>query len=300
MECIVTSKEYTHKERQDTIKRLCEKYEFLTPFSIGKSCQGKEITALKIGKSDSYALITGATHGSERITATVLLMFIEQLCRAFENNGSIEGLNVRRGMRGRGLIIVPCVNPDGCDISLLGAKSCGDKAQYLGNLCRNNFKKWNANFRGVDINHNFDAGWEDLRKKEISLGIVGPAPTRFGGYKPHSEPETTALVNLCRTVPVRHAVALHSQGEVIYWTYGDTKPPRSQKMAEIMATTSGYALDVPISIASAGGFKDWFIKEFNRPGFTVEIGKGENPLPCKDAFILYKRIRELLILTAIM
>lgn len=300
MNAIITSREYTYRERQDCIKRLCQKYKFLTSFTIGKSCMGKEITALKIGKSDSYALITGATHGSERITATVLLMFIEQLCRAFVNNGSIEGLNVRRGMRGRGLIIVPCVNPDGCDISLLGAKACGEKAQYIGNLCRNNFKKWNANFRGVDINHNFDADWEELRKKEISLGVVAPGPTRFGGYKPHSEPETLALVNLCRTVSIRHTVALHSQGEVIYWTFGDQKPPRSQKMAEIMATTSGYALDVPISIATGGGFKDWFIKEFNRPGFTVEIGKGENPLPAKDTFSLYKRIRELLILTAIM
>ena len=300
MDCIIYSKEYTHCERMSAIKLLCNRYEFLKPFTIGKSCQGKDITALKFGASDSYALITAGTHGGERITSTILLMFIEQLCRAYKLDGSIEGLNIRRGMLGRGVIFVPCVNPDGCDISLLGTAACGDKAEYIKNLCRGNFKKWNANYRGVDINHNFDAGWEELRQKEINLGIVGPAPTRYGGSKPHSEPETVALVNLCKRIEVRHVMALHSQGEVIYWSYGNKVPAKSRKMAEIMATTSGYALDVPLGIATGGGFKDWFIKEFYKPGFTVEIGKGENPLPASDTFKLYKRVRELLVLSCIM
>ncbi len=300
MESIVASKEYTYCERQAHINRLCAKYEFIKRFNIGKSCQGKDITALKIGCSESYCLITAGIHGSERITSTVLLMFIEQLCRAFKLNGYIEGLNVRKGMLGRGVIFIPCVNPDGCDISLLGEKSCGERAEYISNLCKGKFEKWNANFRGVDLNHNFDADWQTLSQKEKSLGIIGPSPTRFGGYKPHSEPETLALVNLCKKVSISHTVALHSQGEVIYWSFGDTVLPKAKKMAEIMATSSGYALDVPISIATGGGFKDWFIKEFARPGFTVEIGLGENPLPASDAFKIYKQIRELLILSCIM
>ena len=300
MDSIVTSREYTYFERQKLINSLCEKYSFIEKFSLGKSCLGKEITALKFGKSESYCLITAATHGSERITATVLLMFIEQLCRAFENNFCIEGLKIRKGMQGRGVIFVPCVNPDGCDISLLGSKACLQKAERIRNICKGNFHKWNANFRGVDINHNFDADWERLKQKEIALGISSPSPTRFGGYKPHSEPETLALVNLCKSQNISHVLSLHTQGEVIYWTFGDKIPQKSKSMAEIMATSSGYALDVPISIASGGGFKDWFIKEFGRPGFTVEIGKGENPLPAKDTFKIYKQIRELLVLTCIM
>ncbi len=300
MECLVTSKEYTYYERQKIISRLCEKYSFVQKFSIGKSCLGKDITALKIGVCDKYCLITAGTHGSERITSTVLLMFIEQLCKAYSNNGNIEGLNVRRGMMGRGVIFVPCVNPDGCDISLLGKKACGNDGEYISRICKNNFIKWNANFRGVDINHNFDADWDTLREKEKNLGILGPSPTRFGGFKPHSEPETMALVELCKTNYIRHAVSLHSQGEVIYWSFGEKIIPKAKKMAEIMATASGYALDVPISIAAGGGFKDWFIKEFSRPGFTVEIGKGENPLPVRDAYKIYKEVRELLVLTCIM
>ena len=154
--------------------------------------------------------------------------------------------------------------------------------------------------RGVDINHNFNADWENLRNKERALGIYGASPTRFGGTKPESEPETVAVANLCRDTKIRHAVALHSQGEVIYWTFGEKVPPRAQRMAEIMATSSGYALDVPISIAEGGGFKDWFISEFKRPAFTIELGKGKNPLPIEDANEIYRRVREMLVLITIM
>ncbi len=300
MKCVVLPKEYTYFERQNSIDRLCKKYTFLQRTVIGKSCAGLDITALKIGKNEKYCLITAGIHGSERITSTVLLLFIEQLCRAYKEDLCIEGLNVRNGMKGRGVIFVPCVNPDGCDISLLGEKACGDVGQHLLRLCKGDFKKWNANLRGVDLNHNFDADWEELRNKEKNLGIFGPAPSRFGGYKPHSEPESVALVNLCRKIDISHTVSLHSQGEVIYWTFGKENIPKAKKMAEIMAMSSGYALDVPISIATGGGFKDWFIKEFSRPGFTVEIGKGENPLPASDAFKIYEQIRELLVLSCIM
>ena len=71
-------------------------------------------------------------------------------------------------------------------------------------------------------------------------------------------------------------------------------------MAEIMATASGYALDVPSAIATGGGFKDWFIEEFNRPGFTVEIGKGKNPLPPEKSEEIYRQLKEMLILCCIM
>jgi g-D-glutamyl-meso-diaminopimelate peptidase len=300
MDKIVTVKEYDYYERQRAINSLCEKYKFIKRSIIGKSCGGKDITALKIGSAEEYCLFTAAFHGSERITSLILLMYIEELCETLQSGGYIEGINAKRGLLGRGVIFVPCVNPDGCDISLLGKKACGQSVESIAKLCKNNFEKWNANLRGVDINHNFNADWENLRKKEKSLGIYGPAPTRFGGFKPESEPETIALTNLCRKIKMRHAVALHSQGEVIYWTFGDKRPPRAQKMAEIMATSSGYALDVPVAIADGGGFKDWFISEFNRPGFTIELGLGKNPLPIEQAKDIYRDIREMLVLTTIM
>ena len=300
MENIIVPKEYDYYGRKKLIEGLCEKYKFIRHSIIGKSCAGKGISALKIGSSDSYALIVGGVHGSERITSTVILMFIEELCEAFKSDGYLADIKVTKALRGRGVIFVPCLNPDGCDISLLGKKACGEFAQKNEALCRGDFAHWNANLRGVDLNHNFDAGWKELHKKEQELGIVGPSPTRFGGFKPHSEPETVAITELCERVNIRHSMALHSQGEVIYWNYGNKTLPKSRKMGEILATSSGYALDIPISIANGGGFKDWFIEKFSRPGFTVEIGKGKNPLPIEMAESIYNQIKEMLMLYIIM
>lgn len=67
-----------------------------------------------------------------------------------------------------------------------------------------------------------------------------------------------------------------------------------------MAAESGYALEVPTGLSVGGGFKDWFIDEFSRPGFTLEIGKGQNPLPICTMSRLYSQIREPLVLAGIM
>ncbi len=297
---IIDAVEYDYFERKKCYNKLCKEYPFIKETLIGKSCMGKEIKAFKLGASKDYSLIAAAFHGSERITSNILLMFMEELCHALKHDGVIAGFKARRALNGRGVIFVPCVNPDGCDISLLGAKACGDKANEIARMCCNNFSKWNANFRGVDINHNFNADWENLRKRELVEGIYCPSHSRFGGYNPESEPETVALTELCRKSRIRQVTALHSQGEVIYWSFGDKKPPKSKKMAEILATSSGYALDVPTAIATGGGFKDWFINEFFRPGFTVELGLGKNPLPIENANDIYKRVREMLMLCTIM
>lgn len=280
-----------------TLAALTEEYPFLSSYIIGRSCAGRDIPAIRLGRSAEYVLIAAAFHGSEYITETVLLRFIALLCEAFKNDSSLAGFNVRRSLFGRGAIFVPCVNPDGCEIALRGAAGAGALAGNVARICGGDFARWNANLRGVDINHNFSAGWQELSALERESGIIGPAPTRFGGYRPESEPETLALTELCRTKKIRHALALHSQGEVIYWSYGDKIPRRSRKMAEILSSSSGYALSEAEGLAKGGGFKDWFISEFDRPAFTVEMGLGKNPLPIEQAAEITERLTEMLMLS---
>ncbi len=300
MDGIVNLKENDYLATKQSILKLCEQYQFLEKQIIGKSCMGRDIFALKLGRSPEYVLLAAAFHGSEHITCTLLLKFLENLCRALSSCESIAGLNAPRAMYGRGLIVVPLVNPDGCEVSIHGAAGAGHMAQKISKLCKNDYIHWNANIRGVDINHNFDAGWKELKELEQKSGILTPGPTRFGGFAPHSEPETKALVDLCNKYRIRHVAAFHSQGEVIYWNYGTKAPRPSEKMAQIMASSSGYALDVPTGLAVGGGFKDWFINTFNRPGFTIEVGKGENPLDPKILPGLYLKLEEMIMLCTIM
>lgn len=300
MSRVVKSTDYDYFKLQKIIDALCCRNPQIVKFNVGKSCLGRDITALKINDSQEYVLFTAAFHGSEHITSNVLLMFIEDFCCAYETGRSLCGINVKKALGNRGVIFVPRVNPDGCEIAINGINSCGKSADAIRKMCMGDFKRYNANWRGVDLNHNFDAGWQELRLREIKAGILGPAPTRFGGYRPHSEPETQAIVNLCRDYYITHAIALHSQGEVIYWSYNGLEDEKSKQMAKIMATTSGYALDVPLGLAVGGGFKDWFISEFSRPAFTIEIGKGKNPLPITDAGKIYAAICETFTITTIL
>ena len=49
--------------------------------------------------------------------------------------------------------------------------------------------------------------------------------------------------------------------------------------AERFAAASGYDVAETPYAAGHAGYKDWFIQDFRRPGFTIEAGSGENPLP---------------------
>ena len=255
---------------------------------------------LNIGNGKEAVLLCGAFHGSERLTATLLMMFAEHLCKSLSNDGFVSEIRARKALYDRRLVILPMVNPDGCDIVGEGSINCGGFKESVNRLSVGDFSHWNANVRGVDINHNFDAGWNILHTLEQKSNIYGPSPTRYGGPRPQSEPETAALVNLCEKIDFCHVAAFHSQGEIIYWGYGNNTPPKGKRMAALMSASSGYALEEPTEMASHGGFKDWFIEKYQRPGFTIEIGKGKNPLPPSGVEEIYSRLEELMMLLCIL
>lgn len=300
MEPIIKHIEYDFAAYDFAIRELCNRYLILNQQIIGKSVFGRDIKALSIGEADDCVLYAAAFHGNERITATILLRFIEELCEAVTHGRKFADIDAVRALRGKRCVFVPLVNPDGCDIALKGESACFDKAGWVKRLSGNNFSNWKANFRGVDINHNFNAGWAELHEIERSNGIFGPGPAFFGGFHPESEPETKALVNFCKTNTVRCCVAFHTQGEVIYWDYNNIPTHRGRKIAEIFAASTGYALDVPNITSYGGGFKDWFIETFHRPGFTVELGLGKNPLPAKAGSQIYETVKEMMMIGLLM
>lgn len=300
MERIVDNTDIDGAKRKNITDRLLNEYPFVKKDIIGKSCMGRDIYALRLGNGNSFSVFVAGVHGSEHITENIILYFFEELSFAIKNDTSLSGLNTRRALYGKGVIVIPCLNPDGCEISIHGAAACGSFLKDISKISRGDYKRWNSNARGVDLNHNFDADWENVKKREREMGIFGPSSSRFGGFSPFSEPETIAVRDFCRRVNIHHLTALHTQGEVIYYTYNNKEGSKALKMAQIMATASGYALDFPCGIALGGGLKDWFIDEFSRPGFTIEMGIGKNPLEQDCAFDIYNRTREMLMLDAIM
>ena len=282
--------------RENFIGDLRNKYKFIEYNIVGKSLCGRDIGCLKIGSSKEPVLFAAAFHGMEWLTSLLVLTFVKNLCKAIYDNKFINHLDIKTALNKNGLIVVPCVNPDGVEISINGAKTAGEYKDLITKIANyDSTDSWQANARGVDLNHNFNANWEQLHQLEEKNGIVGPAPTRYGGENPESEPETKALIKLCKNINFRHVVAFHSQGEEIYWNFGEKTPEKSKKIAESMAKLSGYKISSPEGLAVGGGFKDWFIQEFGRPGFTVEIGRGKNPLSLSDIDSIYKKLENMLL-----
>jgi len=300
MSRIVGSDLPRYSTRQKQIAGLCARYPFARRIEAGKSVLGRSIEALRIGEPDDAVLFAGAFHGQEWLTAMLLLTFAERLCQSLENGTLTAGIDCRKALLGHGIVILPCVNPDGVEIAIDGAKSAGDLAGEVERISAGDTSGWNANARGIDINHNYNAGWHIVRQLEQAEGINSPQPRRFGGYSPESEPETQATVRLCGEYRFRSVYAFHSQGEEIYWQYGSHTPPKSALMARVLAMASGYTPVLPTGTASHAGFKDWFIERYHRPGFTIEIGRGKNPLPVEELENIYSRLEEMMTLAMVM
>ncbi len=288
------------KTRELITGKLLFEYGFLKRDIIGESRCKRPIDVLCVGNTRKQVLFAGAFHGMEWITSLILLKFLDELCFALKTGQSMYGINMGVMLDRRGLAVIPCVDPDGVDIQVNGAGSAGEYKQLVEKASKGNTRKWQANAAGVDINHNFAAKWNELKGLEIANGIKEPSPTRYGGEFPESEPESRAIASYCRTGNITHALAFHSQGEEIYWDFGDYRDKEALQMAEMMSNSSGYRIAEPTGLASGGGFKDWFEEKFKRPAFTIEVGMGENPLPIGNFDGIYRKIREMLVLAAVM
>ena len=284
---------------------LCARYACLRGAVAGHSLLGRELPILLLTPTrdepiGERVLVAAAFHGQEWLTALCALHLCEEVCRAVRGGLSLCGIPMSRALRGRQIVFFPMVNPDGVEIALRGSAAAGEYADFVREHGGDTHGLWQANARGVDINHNFNAGWQEMQALAEKNGKDRPGARQYRGQSPESEPETRAVTDLCRLYGFRHVVALHSQGEEIYWQYGEHTPPQSRMIAQVLGAASGYAVTDPVGMASHGGFKDWFISCFHRPGFTIELGRGVNPLPIEDFDSIYQKAREMLILSLLL
>ncbi len=285
---------YTYLE--STVHLLREKYSALTLATCGKSVMGKEIFALSVGEGMRNIIYVGSTHALEWITTLIMLRFAETLAQNCELNKNTAGFNTCDILKNIRLVVVPCLNPDGVDIQIKGTSACGEFKEKIYDISKFDFTNWSANANGVDLNHNFNADWYALRDFEGKNGIAAPAPRRYGGKFPESEPETRAIIKLLRSIEFDRLYTFHSQGEEIFYNYKNNTPEKSLFIAKALGGVSGYTLVNNEGHYSSGGLKDWFIEEFKKPGFTVEVGLGKNPLPLEDFSHIYKKIEPLLVM----
>ncbi|KIL39810.1 hypothetical protein SD70_18070 [Gordoniibacillus kamchatkensis] len=255
---------------------LAQRYGQLRTEMLGCSVMGRELLCVRLGSGPRRVHINAAFHANEWITSLVLMSVLEELAGADEQNSLFAGRSARRLLANNTLWLVPMVNPDGVELVLHGPCSapplqCGLLAQNGGSC---DFSGWKANIRGIDLNDQFPAHWEEERARRF---VPEPGPRDYGGEAPLTESEAQAIALLTLDVDFHRAMALHTQGEEIYWNYRECEPPEAEVLAARMAAASGYKA---VKLAdSDAGYKDWFIQLYRRPGFTIELGCGVNPLP---------------------
>lgn len=269
-------KPYNYTALTEDLNLLISIYPFLRTRSIGSSVMGKDIPEIRIGRGNKRVHVNGSFHANEWITTPVLMRFLNEYLLTLTNNQSIRGLVMKPYYNFAMLSIVPMVNPDGVDLVINGLP---EEEPYRSSVLEINqgsrdFSGWKANIRGVDLNDQFPALWElEVERSNVNR----PAPRDYPGTAPLTEPEAISMAQLTRDSDFHRVLAFHTQGKVIYWGFENLEPPESEHLAIEFGRVSGYE---PIhTIESYAGYKDWFIQDWRRPGFTIELGLGVNPLP---------------------
>ncbi len=300
---VATDIPYTYDVLARNVQGLKARYPFLRVGTAGTSVLGRTLYVLRMGNGSRQVFYNAAHHALEWITAPVLMKFAEDYLRAYALGRQLGGRDVRAMWNDCTVWLVPMVNPDGVDLVINGLSP---RNPYRTRLIRWNggssdfSHDWEANVRGVDLNHNYDAAWKESKQAEAGLGITGPGPTRYSGPYPVSEPETRAMVAFTRNHDFRLVMAYHTQGRVIYWNFQNLAPAEAKTIGENLARISGYKLDEATGVASYAGYKDWFIQDFRRPGYTVEVGEGKNPLPVSQFPTIYAENLGMLLAAATM
>ena len=278
---------------EDTIQTLLQRYPFLRSELLTTTAFGHPVRTLVIGNGDRKVLYSAAHHANEWITTPVLLKFVEELAEAVQTGGEIYGVKAENIVRAATIHVVPMVDPDGVDL-VTGVIEPGTLEYEAASRIADNFPEipfpdgWKANLLGVDLNLQYPAGWLIARELKFSEGFDRPAPRDYVGRAPLNQRETIALAEYTERVDPALVLAYHTQGKVIYWQFRDYQVPGARVLGEEFARLSGYELaDVPYESGFAG-YKDWFIQNFRRPGFTIEAGAGENPLPLNQFDEIYR------------
>ena len=235
--------------------------------TIGTSRLGRPINAYVLGHGNTAVLINAAHHANEWITALLAMQFLHE-CITTKDTSWVEKTTLH---------IVPLVNPDGVAL-----------------VTGSNNPHWKANIVGVDLNSNYPANWDKARADKFARGYTHPGPRDYVGPAPLSEPESSALAAYTITNDFDCTISLHTQGEEIFWQYENYNPPGAQALALRLSAASGYKLEDVPDTSSHAGYRDWFIQTLNRPGYTIECGLGESPLPLSDFEDIYKKVAPLL------
>ncbi|MEH7073405.1 M14 family zinc carboxypeptidase [Neobacillus drentensis] len=275
---------YSYSKMAADIQKLKRAYpNLVTVKVIGKSEYGRNIYAISLGKGPATIFINGSHHAREWMTTTLNMYMLNQYADAYMKNKKINGYDAKKVLVSTTIWFVPMVNPDGVTLQQSGLKAFPKnvhKSLIKMNNGSKNFKRWKANGKGIDLNRQYDAGWNNLK------GPEKPSYKNYKGKAPATAAEVKAILNFVKGIDPEVAVSYHSTGKILYWNYkqDSTRYKRDLAYAKKVRKMTGYSLIYNKKATGGGGFTDWFISVKKRPAFTPEISKSvyENSPPLSE------------------
>lgn len=285
---------YGYQELEQDLDRLRNRRLSMCELgAMGHSVLGRKIPYIQIGKGPIQLHVNAGMHANEWLNVPCLMHFVKCYVTALEEQQDWHGCLSDGWPEQVTLWVVPMLNPDGIELVQNGAEHhpfCKELLEMNGG--DPDFSGWKANIRGIDLNDQFPAHfYEEARRRSVTC----PGPRDYGGEHPLTEPESSALAEWTMDKKFDAIIALHSQGEEIYWNYRDYEPEFSEAWAQHLANATGYVL-VKLTESDAG-YKDWFIQKYGKPGFTVETGFGTNPLPVNQYTQIAAEVERLMVST---
>ncbi len=285
------------------IQELTQAYPFLRSELLTTTAYGRPIRTLVIGNGPRKVLYAAAFHANEWITTPVILKFVEDFAQAIQSGGRIGDADAQQLAQQVTIFTVPMVDPDGVDL-VTGAIQPGTLPYITAQSLAEYYPSipfpegWKANLLGVDLNLQYPAGWLRAREIKFSQGYTRPGPRDYVGRAPLNQLESRAVAGYAEAIDPDLVLAYHTQGKVIYWQFNNIPVPGARELGEEFARLSGYELADTPEESSYAGYKDWFIQQWRRPGYTIEVGQGENPLPLRQFDEIYSANLPILITAA--
>lgn len=280
------------------LDRLQEAYpDKATKVSLGRTPEGREIWALKIGTGDTSAkpgiVITGCHHAREWMSMEAPLYLAGKLLDDYATDPAAQ-----KRVDSAQIIVVPLVNPDGYEYSRTTDNWWRKNRRPITETGCSNI----SGATGVDLNRNYWDGkpehftmWRPDGDKPCDTSddfgwatSDNPRSDTYRGPSAASEPEVQALVQLELGQPnIKGVIDHHGYGEMILYPWGNTTQPvdnvaeyreTGAKMNQAMAENGGaFRLMQSTELYPTSGTSNDIQHVNGIMAYTLEIGRSFQP-----------------------
>ncbi|WP_054948909.1 LysM peptidoglycan-binding domain-containing protein [Numidum massiliense] len=322
--------EYGYEEIRTDLRRLQRRYPFLFVKTIGHSEEGKPLLAIRLGDGSKELGLFAASSGDAWCTTLLLMRFVEDCCAAFHNGTRLVGYSMAELFRQTAIWLVPLVAPDDVERAIAGGDGAGENGRTLSEwpqFWTGSGQRGGYAQGGLSMDLAERMGTPDPAVTPNPAGLVAEVVAsratvahlaegggqvggreREGGREKdwdgqrrrHSSPVSQqassctprAVTNFITRHNFRLVISFCRGSDHISWGYNGLEPREAEVIANRLAHVSGYTSARYTDGESA--LKDWFIRTFRRPAYTVEVS-----MPALAQFpALYERQLRLLLYAA--